>query len=94
MASWSDWKNDEKLEAALRLTVAIDLKHKKIFGLVCRVSQIMNRIRILCFNIVLGVHYIVKVSFNALINVYCFQKSLICTFSALDKIKKKFCSNI
>ena len=32
-------KNDEKLEAALRLTVAIDLKHKKIFGLVCRVSS-------------------------------------------------------
>ena len=38
MTSWSDWENDKKLEAALRSTVAIDLKHKEIFGLVCRVS--------------------------------------------------------
>ena len=36
MTSWSDWKDDEKLEAALRSLVAINLKHKEIFGLVCR----------------------------------------------------------
>ena len=36
MASWSDWKDDEKLEAALRSFVAINLKHEEIFGLVCR----------------------------------------------------------
>ena len=32
----SDWKDDEKLEAALRSLVATNLKHKEIFGLVCR----------------------------------------------------------
>ena len=36
MTSWSDWKDDEKLEAALRSLVATILKHKEIFGLVCR----------------------------------------------------------
>ena len=35
MASWSAWKDDEKLEAALRLLVAINLEYKEIFGLVC-----------------------------------------------------------
>ena len=53
----------------------------------------MNRIWILCFNIVLGLHHIVKVSFTALITVYCFQKFLFCTFSAFDKIKAISCSN-
>ena len=53
-----------------------------------------NKIRVLCFNIVLGVHYIVKVSFTALITISCFQKFLFCTFSALDKIKIISCSNI
>ena len=36
MTSWSDWKDDEKFEAALRSLVAINLKHKEIFGLVWR----------------------------------------------------------
>ena len=36
MTSWSDWKDDEKPEAALRSLVATNLKHKEIFGLVCR----------------------------------------------------------
>ena len=36
MASWSNWKDDEKLEAALRSFVAINLKHEEILGLVCR----------------------------------------------------------
>ena len=36
MTSWSDWKDDEKLEAALRSLAATNLKHKEIFGLVCR----------------------------------------------------------
>ena len=40
MASWSDWKDDEKLEAALRSLVATNLKHnlelnKTQFGLEC-----------------------------------------------------------
>ena len=36
MTSSSDWKDDEKLEAALRLLIATNLKYKEIFGLVCR----------------------------------------------------------
>ena len=36
MTSWSDWKDDQKLEAGLRSFVATNLKHKEIFGLVCR----------------------------------------------------------
>ena len=36
MTSGSDWKDEEKLEAALRSILAINLKHKDIFGLVCR----------------------------------------------------------
>ena len=32
----SDWKDDEKLEAALRSLVATNLKLKKTFALVCR----------------------------------------------------------
>ena len=35
---------------------------------------------------VLGVYYIVKASFTALITIYYFQKFLFCPFSALDKI--------
>ena len=35
----------------------------------------MNRKRILRFNIVLGVHYIAKVSFTALITVYCIRNN-------------------
>ena len=35
MASWSDWKDDEKLEVTLRTLVAANPKHKEIFGLVC-----------------------------------------------------------
>ena len=34
MTSWSGWKDDEKLEAALRLLVATNLKHEQIYGLV------------------------------------------------------------
>ena len=34
MRSWSDWKDDEKLEAALRSLVATNLKNKEIFVLV------------------------------------------------------------
>ena len=36
MTSLSDWKDEEKLEAALRSIVVINLKHKDMFGLVCR----------------------------------------------------------
>ena len=32
----SDWKDDEKLEAALRSLLMTSLKHKEVFGLVCR----------------------------------------------------------
>ena len=35
MTSWSDRKDDELLEAALRSVLATHLKHKEIFGLVC-----------------------------------------------------------
>ena len=35
MTSWSDWKDDEKVEAALRSLVVTNLKNKKIFVLVC-----------------------------------------------------------
>ena len=45
----------------------------------------MNRIRILYFNMVLGVHYILKGFFTSLITGYHFQKFRFCTFSALDK---------
>ena len=36
MTSWSDWKDDEKLDATLRSLVVISPKHKEIFGLACR----------------------------------------------------------
>ena len=36
MRSWSDWKDEEKLEAALKSFVATNLKHTEIFDLVCR----------------------------------------------------------
>ena len=36
MTSWSDWKDREKLEAALRSLVATNLRDKEIFGLACR----------------------------------------------------------
>ena len=36
MTNWSDWKDDQKLETALRSLVATDLKVKDLFGLVCR----------------------------------------------------------
>ena len=36
MASSSDWRDDEKLETALRSLVATNLEHKEIFGFVCR----------------------------------------------------------
>ena len=36
MTSCSDWKDDEKLEAALRSLVTTNLKDKEIFSLVCR----------------------------------------------------------
>ena len=35
MSSWMDWKDDEKLEGALRSLAAINLKHKELFGLAC-----------------------------------------------------------
>ena len=42
MTSQSDWKNDEKLQAALRSLVATNLKHKEIFSLAYRHFRIMN----------------------------------------------------
>ena len=35
MPSWSDCKDDEKLENALKSLVATNLKHKETFVLVC-----------------------------------------------------------
>ena len=34
MTSWSDWKDEEKLEATLSSPVATNLKHKEILGVV------------------------------------------------------------
>ena len=36
MTNSSDWKDDEKLETALRSLVASSLKHKEIFGFIIR----------------------------------------------------------
>ena len=47
MASWSDCKEEEKLEAALRSLVAINLKHKEILTF-----SILDKVKIIsCSNI-------------------------------------------
>ena len=35
MTSWSDWKDEQKLEAALISLIETNLKDKEILGLVC-----------------------------------------------------------
>ena len=44
MTSWSDWKNDEKLENALVSLVATNLKHKKYSFQSAGISLITNRV--------------------------------------------------